>query len=52
MKRLKEEEVPVIVCLTHADRLYVECIEESEDKNPHPTNDKKRKIGSDLYVSI
>ena len=51
MKRLKEEEVPVIVCLTHADRLYVECIEESDDNNPHPSDDIKRIIGSDLYVS-
>ena len=50
LKFLKKEEVPVIVCLTHADRFYAECIEESEDKNPKPSNDKKRKIGMELLV--
>ena len=52
LERLKAEEVPVIVCMTHADRLYVECIEDSTDKSPVPTNDKKRKIGLELDVRM
>lgn len=52
LKTLKKEEVPVIVCLTHADRLYVEYIDESSDKDPTPTEDRKRRIGLELQVLI
>ena len=48
---LKKEDVQVIICLSHADRFYAECIDDCEDKNPKPTEDKKRKIGSLLYVN-
>ena len=48
LKHLKKKEVPVIVCLTHADMLYAECVDESGD--PKPTEEKKKKIGSDLNV--
>jgi hypothetical protein len=42
----------VLVCLTYADSLYVECIEENgTEANPEPTDDVKRKIRMDLYVS-
>lgn len=39
--------MPVIVCLTYADRLYAEYIHE----DPQPTDEIKRKIGADLDVS-
>ncbi len=50
LKNLKKAEVPVIVCLTYADRLYMECIEESGGTSPRPTDVVKRKIRKDLHV--
>ena len=47
LEKLKEADMPVIVCLTHADFLYDEFITESKE----PTDDMKRKIGSELAVS-
>ena len=40
-----ERDIPVLVCLTHADQLYVECLEE----DPKTAESKTR---ADLYVSI
>ena len=51
LRILKDEDVQVIICLSHADRLYVECIEDHKDDSSGPTEYKKRKIGSHLYVS-
>lgn len=52
LKFLKKAEVPVIVCLTHADRLYVEYIDESTNKDPKPNADRQRKIGLELQVKV
>ena len=51
---LKEETVPVLVCLTHVDRLYVEHIDKDVDNNctPLPTEFKKRVIGHELMVRL
>lgn len=51
---LKEENVPVLVCLTHVDRLYVEYIDKdvNNDCTPLPTEYKKRVIGHELTVSV
>lgn len=51
---LKEENVPVLVCLTHVDRLYVEHIDKDVDNEctPHPTEYKKRVIGHELTVGL
>ena len=46
---LEAEDVPVVVCMTHADLRYNECMEK-EDGNPEPTPFKKHEIGADLMV--
>lgn len=48
---LESEDVPVVVCMTHADLRYNECME-NEDGNPEPTPFKKQEIGADLMVTI
>ena len=46
---LEAEDVPVVVCMTHADLRYNECMEK-EDGNPEPTPFKINEIGADLMV--
>ena len=48
---LEAEDVPVVVCMTHADLRYNECMEK-EDGNPEPTPYKIQEIGADLMVQI
>ena len=48
---LEAENVPVVVCMTHADLLYNECMEK-EDGNPEPTPYKIQEIGADLMVHL
>ena len=43
--------MPVVVCMTHADLRYNECIEK-EGGNPNPTPFKEQEIGADLMVLI
>lgn len=49
---LKEENVPVLICLTHVDRLYVEHIDKDVNNacTPLATEYKKRVIGHELTV--
>lgn len=51
LKLLEAEDVPVVLCLTHADVLYNEFIEK-EGGNPEPTPYKQRGIGADLTVRL
>lgn len=51
LRILKKEDVQVIICLSHADRFYAECIDDCEDKSPKSTEDKERKIRSLLNVN-
>ena len=46
---LEAEDVPVVVCMTHADLRYNECMEK-EEGNPEPTPFKINEIGADLMV--
>lgn len=48
---LEAEDVPVVVCMTHADLRYNECMEH-EDGNPEPTPYKIQEIGADLMVNL
>ena len=50
LKELEAEDVPVRVCLTHADRLYAELM--GTEGNPDPTGSKKQKIGLELEVNL
>ena len=43
--------MPVVVCMTHADLRYNECMDK-EDGNPDPTPFKIQEIGADLMVSF
>ena len=52
IQRLKEHDVPVIVCMTFADELYTEAMKEEQDKNPNPTDFKIRCIRKELEVNI
>lgn len=45
IRALEQEDIPVLVCLTHADRLYVELTESRE-----PTDETQRQIGRELEV--
>lgn len=47
---LKAKDVPVLLCLTHADRLYAECI--NHDSTLEPTAYKQKTIDADLTVSF
>lgn len=51
LSELEAEDVPLKVCLTHADRLYAELME-TDDNNPDPTEFKKQKINEELDVSL
>ena len=48
---LESEDVPVVVCMTHGDLRYNECMEK-EEGNPEPTHFKIQEIGADLMVTI
>ena len=48
--KLKEEEVPVLVCLTHADRLYADLIPKDKSETLEPTGFKQQQIGRELQV--
>ena len=48
--KLKEEEVPNLVCLTHADRLYADLIPKDKSETLEPTGFKQRQIGRELQV--
>lgn len=50
LEQLKKEDVPVILCLTFADELYLHFIGAEKD-NPDPTEFKRREIGRELEVS-
>jgi len=47
---LKAKDVPVLLCLTHADRLYAECID--DDGTLEPTAYKQKTIDADLTFLI
>ena len=49
LTHLKENDLPVLVCLTHADRLYSECGD--VDGTLEPTKYKQTIMEKDLYVS-
>ncbi len=50
LERLEGEPVPVLVCLTFADKLYAnECMD--VDGSHPPPEDAKRKIAQELSVS-
>ena len=51
LSELEAEDVPLQVCLTHADRLYAELMG-TEGNNPDPTESKKQKIHEELDVSF
>lgn len=44
LKFLEDKDVPVIVCMTRADDLYLEFMEEEEGKPPEPTAYKQRQF--------
>lgn len=48
LRQLQIEDVPLLVCLTHADRLYAECMK--KDQDPNPNESKRQVIGSELQV--
>lgn len=50
LRELKAGDVPVLLCLTHADRLYAECID--DDGTLEPTARKREIIEADLTVSF
>ena len=49
LTHLKENDLPVLVCLTHADRLYSECV--GDDHTLEPTKYKQKIMEKDLSVS-
>ena len=50
LERLQEENVPVLVCLTFADKLYAEHMTED---GKHPSKESmKYKLGVELSVSV
>ncbi len=51
LEQLKKEDVPVILCLTFADELYLHFIGTDKD-NPEPTEYKRREIGHELEVGF
>jgi len=51
IKHLKEQDVPVMVCMTFADELYTEAMKEEPNDNPKPTDFKIRTIRKELEVS-
>ncbi len=51
IRALQREHVPVLVCLTHADRLYAECIT-SEHGKQEVTPYKEQVIRRELEVGI
>ena len=54
LERLEEESVPVLVCLTFADKLYAEWMsKDSAGMHVHPPPQTiKRKISTELSVSL
>ena len=47
---MKSDDVPVLVCLTHADSLYLECVAKEEEYNMSSVELKKQAISSELTV--
>ena len=52
LKFLEDKDVPVIVCMTHADHLYTEFMDEEEGNPPEPTPYKSRQFQIDLLVRM
>ena len=49
---MKSGDVPVLVCLTHADHLYLECIAKEEEYNIMTNEAKMRAIENELKVCV
>ena len=49
-KWLEDKSVPVLVCLTYADKLYAECMGK-DGSHPH-SQDMKQKIAEETDVSF
>ena len=51
LDKMKTDDVPVLVCLTYADNLYLECVTREEEYNTKTVAFKKRAIGIERQVS-
>ena len=47
---MKTDDVPVLVCLTYADLLYLECVTRAEEYKLETTEAKKEAIKHELRV--
>lgn len=47
---MKSDGVPVLVCLTHADNLYLECVEKQKEYNVETAEAKKIAFRNELQV--
>jgi hypothetical protein len=48
LDKIKTDDVPVLVCLTHADNLYLECVGREDEYNTKKVEFKKQAIGIEL----
>ena len=51
LDKIKTDDVPVLVCLTHADNLYLECVLKEDEYNTKDIEFKKLAIETELKVS-
>ena len=51
-KKKCSEKVPVLVCMTHADKLLAEFMEEEEDPNNYRPAQGKKQIAKQFNVSL
>ncbi|CAI8045401.1 hypothetical protein GBAR_LOCUS25109 [Geodia barretti] len=49
-KMKSDDDVPVLICLTHADNLYLECVAKEEEYKIEAIEDKRKAIQRELQV--
>jgi hypothetical protein len=45
-----DDDVPVLICLTHADNLYLECVAKEKEYKIEAIEDKRKAIQRELQV--
>jgi hypothetical protein len=49
-KMKSDDDVPVLICLTHADNLYLECVAKEEEYKIEAIEDKRKAIQRELQT--